>query len=80
MPYQSRINAMHGLTPTEKQQLTAEFDAIRRELNDIRGAYMALRALLVASTAPGAGYNTNGTNLGDTASTAAATTKPFTAT
>lgn len=78
MPYQQVLNNAHSLSNQDRVALATEFDALRRELDEIRGAFMALRALLVASTALGAGYNTNGTNLGDTASTAIATTKRFT--
>lgn len=80
MPYLTVTNRLGGLSASDKQELLREFDALRTELNEIRGAYMALRALLVAATAPGAGYNTNGTNLGTAASTNAATVNRFTPT
>lgn len=78
MPYLTTVNRLGGLSAADKQELIREFESLRTELNEIRGAYMALRALLVAATAPGAGYNTNGTNLGTAASTAAATANRFT--
>lgn len=78
MPYINVLNHARGLSTADKIAITAEFDSLRRELDEIRAAYMALRALLVAGTAVGAGYNTAPTNLGDAAATAAATTKRFT--
>ena len=78
MPYQTVLNSARGLSQQDRVELAMEFDSLRRELDEIRAAYMALRALLVLATAPGAGYNTAPTNLGDTAATAAATTKRFT--
>jgi hypothetical protein len=62
MPYLQRLNTAQGLTAQDAIQLTAEMDALRAELDDIRTKYTALRALLAAGTAPGAGYNT-GTGL-----------------
>lgn len=80
MPYLNTVNGLTGLSTRDKLDLVREFDLLRQELTEIRRAYMALRALLVASTALGPGYNTTATNLGDTAATAAATSPRFTPT
>lgn len=61
MPYQIVINRSSGPT-SDKQELIREMNLLRTELDDIRTKYTALRALLAAGTAPGAGYNT-GTGL-----------------
>lgn len=62
MPYRQRINMAHSLGSTDQRQLIIELDLLRQELDDIRSKYTALRALLVAGTAVGAGYST-GTGL-----------------
>lgn len=62
MAYKQRINAMKGLSNQDKVALTAEFDALYADIADMRTKYTALRALLAAATALGAGYNT-GTGL-----------------
>jgi len=70
----------HRSIDAHKLDLARELDLLRQELTEIRRAYMALRALLVAGTVVGAGYNTTPTNLGDAAATAAATSPRFTPT
>lgn len=80
MPYVQTLNGMKALGPSARLQLAREFDLLRQELDEIRAAYMALRALLVAGTVVGAAYNTAPTNLGTTAATAAATVNRFTKT
>lgn len=78
MPFQTVLNNATGLSRQDRVELAREFDSLRQELDEVRAAFMALRALLVAGTAVGAGYNTAPTNLGTTAATAAATTPRFT--
>jgi len=80
MPYLNTVNGPTGLSTRNKLDLARELDLLRQELTEIRRAYMALRALLVAGTVVGAGYNTTPTNLGDAAATAAATSPRFTPT
>ena len=58
MPYTPRLNTMRSLGTTDMQQMNAEFTLLRAELDDIRAKHTALVALLVASTALGAGYST----------------------
>lgn len=79
MPYRIVLNNCRGLADQDRVALMREFDNLRTELDEIRAAYMALRALLVSGTAVGAGYNTTPTNLGTAAATAAATSNRFTA-
>jgi hypothetical protein len=57
MPYIPVTNGLEALSPSEAQQLIAEFAALRTELTDIRTKYAALVALLVAATTLGAGYS-----------------------
>lgn len=65
MPYKQMINSTGGIgSTTEKVNFIRELDFLRTELNDIRSAVSAIRALLVAATAVGAGYNVASTNLG----------------
>lgn len=80
MPYRIVLNNCRGLADQDRVALSREFDNLRTELDEMRAAYMALRALLIAGTAVGAGYNTAPTNLGTPAATAAATANRFTAT
>lgn len=61
MPYQIVVNRM-SMQTSDKQELIRELNLLRAELDDVRAKYTALRALLAAGTAPGAGYNT-GTGL-----------------
>lgn len=63
MPYRSRLNNLHTVGRTDAGQIVVELDALRAELDDLRSKYTALRALLVAATAPGAGYNIGTTAL-----------------
>lgn len=46
MPYRITINRSHPFSPSDKQQLIAELDALRTELNDLRTKYAALLAKL----------------------------------
>lgn len=62
MPYVQVLNLSESLPATDAQALIREMNLLRAELDDIRTKYTALRALLAAGTAPGAGYNT-GTGL-----------------
>ena len=62
MPYVQRLNAAESISKSDTQQLVMELNALRAELDDLRTKYTALRALLVAGTALGAGYGT-GTGL-----------------
>lgn len=62
MPYRTRFNNLHTMGRSDAGQVVAELDALRAELDDLRTKYTALRALLAAGTALGAGYNT-GTGL-----------------
>lgn len=62
MPYIPTLNLAESLPPTDAASLIREMNLLRAELDDIRTKYTALRALLAAGTAPGAGYNT-GTGL-----------------
>lgn len=62
MPYKNRLSALKTLNRADSAQIVAELDTLRTELDDMRAKYTALRALLAAGTAPGAGYNT-GTGL-----------------
>lgn len=80
MPYMQVLNSCRGLSVSDRAELAREFDNIRTELDDIRAAFMSLRALLVAATAVGAGYNTTPTNLGTTTALTAAASPRFTRT
>lgn len=80
MPFLSRLNHTAALSASERYQLELEFIALRAELDDIRSAYMSLRALLVAATVVGAGYNTTATDLGTFTVATAAPARRFTAT
>lgn len=62
MPYIPVLNTAKSLATSDTQSLIREMNLLRAELDDIRTKYTALRALLAAGTAPGAGYNT-GTGL-----------------
>lgn len=62
MPYQQVINTAQSLDTSDSVALIRELNLLRAELDDIRTKYTALRALLAAGTALGAGYNT-GTGL-----------------
>ncbi len=62
MPYVQTVNSAESMSSTESQALIRELNLLRAELDDIRTKYTALRALLAAGTALGAGYNT-GTGL-----------------
>lgn len=62
MAYIPVLNTAKSLATTDAQALIREMNALRAELDDIRTKYTALRALLAAGTALGAGYNT-GTGL-----------------
>lgn len=79
MPYRQRVIASNAFSPSEQQDLIIEFDALRQELDEMRAAYMSLRALLVAGTALGAGYNTTATDLGTTTANTAVPPRRFTA-
>jgi hypothetical protein len=61
MPYRIALSATQALSPQDQMTLSAEFDAVRAELDDMRAKYAALVALLAAATALGAGYNTGTT-------------------
>lgn len=63
MPFVTRLNQLPAAN-SEVYGLIVEFQALRAELDDIRSALAATRALLVAGTAVGAGYNTPATNIG----------------
>jgi fumarate hydratase class II len=67
MPYIPVLNSRQALSSSEAQDMAREFGLIRSELDDIRTAVANLRALLVAATAVGAGYNTTNTDLTNTA-------------
>lgn len=58
MPYRIVLNCSQSLSTSDTVEIAREFDALRVELDDIRAKYTALRALLVAATALGAGYGT----------------------
>ena len=62
MPYVQRLNTMASIGKYDAQQLILELNALKADLDDMRAKYTALRALLAAATALGAGYNT-GTGL-----------------
>ena len=62
MPYKNRLSALKTIPASDSAKFVAELDSLRTELDDMRAKYTALRALLAAGTAPGAGYNT-GTGL-----------------
>lgn len=78
MPFVQNVNTASSLSTSDKQALLREFTALRQELDEMRAAYMSLRALLVAGTAVGAGYNTTPTNLGTTTPLTAAAAPRFT--
>lgn len=78
MPYVNTIQGRAAMGPSEQQDMIREFDSLRRELDEMRAAFMSLRALLVAGTAVGAGYNTAPTDLGTTTPNAAAVAPRFT--
>ena len=80
MPYLLRLNQTSSLSVSERYQLELEFNNMRAELDDIRAAYMSLRALLIAATVLGAGYNTVATDLGSFTPAAVAPARRFTAT
>lgn len=65
MPYVQVLNMTGSTTVTERRFLIQEFNLLRAELDDIRSALSATRALLVAGTAVGAGYNVPATNIGN---------------
>lgn len=79
MPYKQRINTFQAVPGSEKNQLAIEFDLLRAELDDIRSALAATRALLVAGTAVGAGYNVASTNIGVAITATPGQTPRFTA-
>ena len=58
MPYIPTINNLPAGGATDAAELIREFNLLRAELDDMRTKYTALVALLVASTALGAGYAT----------------------
>ena len=58
MPYAQRLNNTHSIARADATQITMELNLLRAELDDMRAKYTALRALLVAATALGAGYGT----------------------
>lgn len=62
MPYVPVLNTAESLSKSDTVGLIREMQLLRSELDDIRTKYTALRALLAAGTALGAGYNT-GTGL-----------------
>ena len=62
MPYQTRLNALKTVATSDAAKIVEELHTLRAELDDMRAKYTALRALLAAGTAPGAGYGT-GTGL-----------------
>jgi hypothetical protein len=64
MAYLQVLNTLPALTPSDQVLMIKEFNALRAELDDIRSALAATRALLVAGTAVGAGYNVASTNIG----------------
>ena len=64
MPFINRLNTTGAVPKSEQYGLILEFQALRAELDDIRSALSATRALLVAGTVVGAGYNTTATNIG----------------
>ena len=80
MPFLMRLNHTQTLSNSERFQLAQEFQALRAELDDMRAAYMSLRALLIAATAVGAGYNTTATDLGTFTAATVAPVRRFTAT
>lgn len=58
MPYARRLNNAHSIARSDAAQITMELNLLRAELDDMRAKYTALRDLLVAATALGAGYGT----------------------
>lgn len=46
MPYKTVLNRAHSLAVSDKQQLIAEMDSLRAELNNLRTKYAALLAKL----------------------------------
>lgn len=58
MPYRQNLNTSQSISTSDAVQLIRELDSLRTELDDMRAKYTALRALLVAGTALGAGYGT----------------------
>lgn len=58
MPFNTRLNNTHSIARSDANQIALELQALRTELDDMRAKYTALRALLVAATALGAGYGT----------------------
>lgn len=64
MPFVQTINNAVSLSTSDRLAILREFAALRSELDDIRSALAATRALLVAGTAVGAGYNVQATNIG----------------
>jgi prefoldin subunit 5 len=61
MPYRQVINTNNGLATSDKQSLNRELDLLRQEITELKSTVSAIRALLVAATAVGAGYNVAGT-------------------
>lgn len=80
MAYIPVLNNRQSLSPSEAQDMIREFNLLRLELDEIRAAYMSTRALLVAGTAVGAGYNTTATDLGTTTANTAVPPRRFTPT
>lgn len=79
MPYNVLVSEVLNAAPSDKVAWSREFDLLRAELDDIRSAVAAIRALLVASTAVGAGYNVASTNIGTAITATPGQTPRFTA-
>lgn len=79
MPFTQVLNGMKSLSPREVYELNLEFAKLRQELDEMRAAHMSQRALLIAGTAVGAGYNVTATDLGTTTANTAVPPKRFTA-
>lgn len=58
MPFKQAVGAMGGVSTSAQTALQRELQLLRDELDDMRAKYTAMRALLVAATAVGAGYGT----------------------
>lgn len=80
MPFVQTINHAVSLSTSDRFALIRELTALRQELDDIRSALAATRALLVAGTAVGAGYNVPATNIGAAITATPGQTPRFTAT
>lgn len=78
MPYTQRLNTASSISKQDAFQLNLELNSLRQELDEVRAAYMSLRALLVAATVVGAGYNTVATDLGATTPNVAVPARRFT--